>query len=194
MTSSTAASASNPAHGNEPTERLLFSPAPGAAGSALAYLARGFFQVAYVTPDMDRLLATLNDDLGVGPFFVIRDAHIEDQTLRGQPFESRQDLAFGYAGQLQFEVIQPIDGANIYTEFLDSRPGGGLHHTGILVDDYDKAVSEVSATLPLVQTGRSDTTRFAYFDTVATLGAYTEIVQLGERDLGLFEHIRAQDL
>ncbi len=173
-----------------PTERLLFSPAPGAADSPLAYLARGFFQVAYVTPDMDRLLATLNDDLGVGRFFVIRDAHVEDQTLRGQPFESQQHLAFGYAGQLQFEIIQPISGSSIYTEFLDSRPGGGLHHLGILVDDYDKAVSEVSATLPLVQTGRSDTTRFAYFDTIATLGAYTEIVQLGERDLVLFEHIR----
>jgi methylmalonyl-CoA/ethylmalonyl-CoA epimerase len=177
-----------------PTEQLLFSPAPGKVGSPLAYLGRGYFQVAYVTPDMDRLLATLNDDLGVGPFFVIRDAHVEDQTYRGKPLESQQHLAFGYAGELQFEVIQPVAGESIYTEFLDSLPRGGLHHLGILVDDYDTAVSEVSQRLELVQTGRSDTTRFAYFNTVETLGSWTEIVQLGERDLGLFAKIRAQEL
>lgn len=175
------------------TDRLLFSPVRGAAASPFGYLAGGFFQIGYVTADMDSLLATLNNDVGVDRFFVIRDAHIEDQTLRGEPFDSRQDLAFGYAGNLQFEVIQPVSGENTYTEYLASRPGGGVHHTAVLVDDYDTALSDLSGTLSLVQTGRSETTRFAYFDTVATLGAYIEIVQLGARDLDLFERIRLQD-
>lgn len=173
-----------------PTQRLLVDPAPGAAGSPLAYLARGFFHVAYVTPDMDRLLGTLNDDFGLESFFVIREAHVEDQTYLGKPSDAVVHLAFGYAGELQFEAIQPLSGPSTYTTFLDSHPGGGVHHLGSLVDDYDAAVADLSGRLPLVQTGRSDTTRFAYFDTLETLGAYMEIVQLGERDLGLFGHLR----
>jgi hypothetical protein len=156
-------------------------------------LAGGFFQVAFVTPDLDRLLRTLNDDLGVDRFYVIRDAPVTDQTYRSKPCQTHQDLAFGYAGTLQFEVICPLSGESSYTEFLAAHPEGGLHHIGILVDDYDDALAEFSRTCTLVQTGRAGTTRFAYFDTVGRLGAYTEILQLGDNFVELFERIRTQD-
>src|SRR5580658_3044072 len=139
--------------------RLLRDPVAGKSGSALGALAGGFFQVAFVTTALDRFLESLSDDLGVDRFFVIRDAPVTDQTYRGKPCDARQDLAFGYAGMLQFEVIQPLSGESSYSEFLASRPEGRLHHTGILVDDYDEAVAGLSERCTVVQTGRVGETR-----------------------------------
>lgn len=174
--------------------RLLRGPVPGLASSPLGDLASGFFQVAYVTPDLDRVTAMLSQQAGVGEFFVIRDAPVEDQTLRGVACECHQDLAFGFAGNLQFEVIQPLSGSSTYSEFLHERPGGGVHHTGVLVEDYDAAVAEHSKRLTVVQTGRAGTTRFAYLDTFASLGAYLELVYLGPEFLELFERLQAREL
>jgi methylmalonyl-CoA/ethylmalonyl-CoA epimerase len=173
--------------------RLLRDPVPGRSGSALGTLAGGFFQVAFVTTDLDGFLQTLSDDLGIDRFFVIRDAQVTDQTYRDKPCDARQDLAFGYAGTLQFEVIQPLSGKSSYSEFLSAHPEGGPHHTGVLVDDYDEAVTELSRRCTKVQTGRVGETRFAYFDLVGTLGEYIEVLQLGEDFIELFERIRVQD-
>src|SRR5580704_8829160 len=173
--------------------RLLHAPVAGRSGSVLGVLAGGFFQVAFCTKDLDRFLQTLSDDLGVDRFFVIRDAQVTDQTYLDKPCDARQDLAFGYAGSLQFEVIQPLSGESSYSAFLAAHPEGGLHHTGILVDDYDEAVAELSQTSPKVQTGRVGDTRFASFDKVGTLGEYIEVLQLGNDFVELFERIRIQD-
>jgi methylmalonyl-CoA/ethylmalonyl-CoA epimerase len=173
--------------------RLLCKPVAGRSGSTLGTLADGFFQVAFVTTDLDRFLETLSDDLGVDRFFVIRDAPVSDQTYRGRPCEARQDLAFGYAGMLQFEVIQPLSGESSYSEYLAGHPEGGLHHTGVLVDNYDEAVAALSERSTVVQTGRVGETRFAYLDLVGTLGAYVEVLQLGDDFVELFERIRIQD-
>jgi methylmalonyl-CoA/ethylmalonyl-CoA epimerase len=174
-------------------ERLLHDPVAGTSKSALGAFAQGFFQVAYVTPNLDQFLATFNDKLGVDRFYVIRDAQVTDQTFRGEPCDAHQDLAFGYAGDLQFEVIQPISGRSTYSEFLDAHPMGGIHHTGVLVDDYDAAVAELSTSFDLAQTGRVGETRFGYFDTTAYLGAFVEVLQLGDDFVQLFEHLRTQD-
>jgi hypothetical protein len=80
-----------------------------------------------------------------------------------------------------------------YSEFLSRHPEGGLHHTGILVDDYDEAVTELSRRCTKVQTGRVGDTRFAYFDMIGTLGEYIEVLQLGEDFVELFQRIRVQD-
>jgi methylmalonyl-CoA/ethylmalonyl-CoA epimerase len=172
--------------------RLLRDPVPGKSGSPLGAIAEGFFQVAFCTTNLDSFLQTLSDDLGVDRFFIIRDAQVIDQTFRGQPCDARQDLAFGYAGSLQFEIIQPLSGESSYTEFLAAHPEGGLHHTGVLVDDYDEAVAELSEKNTKVQTGRVGETRFAYFDKIGTLGEYIEVLQLGEDFVALFERIRTQ--
>jgi hypothetical protein len=36
-------------------------------------------------------------------------------------------MAFGYVGDVQFEVIEPVAGKSTYSEFLDRVPAGGVH-------------------------------------------------------------------
>jgi len=175
-----------------PGSALLAGATHGGAGSPMDYLAGGFFQVGYVTPDLDAFLATANSQLGIDRFMVLRDAQVTHQSFHGSPSESTQDLAFGNAGMFQIEVIQPTGGANTYTEFLSEHPGGGLHHTGALVEDYATAFSALSTHFTAAQTGRAGGTLFAYFDTRATLGSYVEIIQLDEAFASVFESIRAQ--
>ncbi len=52
-------------------------------------------------------------------------------------------MAFGYIGDMQFEVIENVSGKSTYSEFLDRVPQGGVHHLGYSVDDYDAAANDL---------------------------------------------------
>ncbi len=48
-------------------------------------------------------------------------------TYRGRPADFVAHISFSYAGDTQLELIAPVTGESVYTEFLD-RAGPGLHH------------------------------------------------------------------
>jgi hypothetical protein len=54
-----------------------------------------------------------------------------------------------------------------------------MHHYGIEVANYAQGVKDMeSGGFSVVQGGRHNETKFAYFDTTGTIGALTEIVYL----------------
>jgi hypothetical protein len=54
-----------------------------------------------------------------------------------------------------------------------------MHHYGIEVPNYAQGVKDMqSRGFTLVQGGRHNETRFAYFDTTGVIGALTEVVYL----------------
>ena len=63
------------------------------------------------------------------------------------PADFVADISLSYAGDMQLEVIAPVAGDSIYTEFLrDSGPG--LRHICIEADDaadFTKALEEAEA-------------------------------------------------
>ena len=74
---------------------------------------------------------------------------------------------------------RPIGGISTYSKFLDHNPQGGMHHYGIEVANYGASVKEMEAGgFSLVQSGRHNETRFAYFDTTHVIGTLTEVVYL----------------
>jgi catechol 2,3-dioxygenase-like lactoylglutathione lyase family enzyme len=140
-------------------------------------LAERIFHIAYVVPNLKAALAFFQDKLDVPRFLVKEDVQLQDQMYMGKPADIRQSIAFGWAGHFEFELIQPLSGTSTYSEFLKKVPGGGMQHTGILVDDYDKGVAEMTAKgFTLVQSGRNGDTRFGYFDTDRVIGTLTEVV------------------
>jgi hypothetical protein len=69
-------------------------------------------------------------------------------------------MAFGYVGDVQFEVIEP----STYSEFLERVPAGGVHHLGFSVEDYDAATADLLGRgYRLVQRGTFGDTKFGYF-------------------------------
>jgi methylmalonyl-CoA/ethylmalonyl-CoA epimerase len=159
-----------------------------------ALLSNGVFQVAYVVHDIKEAQRFFSETLGGPRFFVIEHITFRKYTYRGQPIEAQQHTAFGYAGAMQIELIQPLSGENTASEFLRQR-GQGIHHLGIQVEDFDSAKSElVQQGFAAVESGiAGQSTRFALFDTCAAIGSYIELVYLDKDNRALFERIRRGD-
>jgi methylmalonyl-CoA/ethylmalonyl-CoA epimerase len=144
-----------------------------------AKLAQGVFQIGFVVPDIHKGMTFFKETLGVPEFLFIEKPELQDETYLGRPAPLRLHLAFGWCGDTQIELIQPISGISSYSKYLDHHPQGGMQHYGIEVADYDRGVMEMEGSgLTLIQSGRHNETRFGYFDTTATIGTLTEIVYL----------------
>jgi len=152
-----------------------------------------FFQIGYVVPNLDAGLAHLNAKLGAPRFMVFREIVVENGWFRGGPATINHSMAFGYVGDVQFEVIEPVAGKSTYSEFLDRVPAGGVHHLGFSVEDYDAATADLLARgYRLVQRGTFGDTKFGYFESSDDPGTMTEIVYLDPNVRGMFANIKAQ--
>lgn len=86
-------------------------------------------QIAWVTPDLDSTEKALTGLLGVRKWVRIPDVHFtpDSCSYRGAPADFVASISLSYLGQMQFELIQPVRGENIYSDFLRDH-GPGLHH------------------------------------------------------------------
>jgi methylmalonyl-CoA/ethylmalonyl-CoA epimerase len=154
-------------------------------------LAEKVFQIGFVVPDIHAAMAFFKEKLGVPEFLFIENPSLQDQTYLGKPVDQHQHLAFGYCGEMQIELIQPLSGVSSYSTFLERNPQGGMQHYGIDVADYDQAVKDMSARgFTLIQSGRNGETRFGYFDTTHVIGTLTEVVYLQPREKERFERLK----
>jgi glyoxalase/bleomycin resistance protein/dioxygenase superfamily protein len=153
-------------------------------------------QTAWVTLDADSTERFLTDQIGAGGWTRIPDVHFgpDTCTYRGKPADFVAHVSLSYIGDMQLEVIQPVRGESIYTEFL-RRAGGGLHH--ICFETADIAEVEVEAAaqgIPVVQRGimAGGAMTFAYLDGSAAGVPYVELAQIGPDMESFFEHVKSQ--
>jgi catechol 2,3-dioxygenase-like lactoylglutathione lyase family enzyme len=121
--------------------------------------------------------------LGLGPWRVhdLGPNWVREMRFRGKPQTTAVRYAAADWGPLNFELIEPGEEPNVYTEHLAAH-GEGLHHLGYLVDDIDDAVATMERLgFPVVQTGRGlgvdGDGAYAYFDTVEALGCMLEAIE-----------------
>ncbi|MEZ4597123.1 MAG: VOC family protein [Chloroflexota bacterium] len=122
-------------------------------------------QLGIVVPDLEAEIKRWLER-GVGPFYTIGGAMLSHYVYRGERSSPRVSAAFGQAGPLQLELIQPDDDErSAYREFVDAG-GNGLHHFGWFSDDLDRdrTTAEGGTGLSLVQTGQVLGTPFAYYE------------------------------
>jgi methylmalonyl-CoA/ethylmalonyl-CoA epimerase len=151
------------------------------------------FQIGYVVPSLDATLAEFNNRLGAPRFMVLREIVVQNGWFRGSTAPINHSMAFGYIGDMQFEIIENLSGKSTYSEFLDRVPEGGVHHLGYIVEDYDAADADLLARgYRLVQRGTFGDTKFGYFETSDDPGTMTEIVYLDANVRGMFASIKAQ--
>ena len=114
---------------------------------------------------------------GIGPF-PIREAHMEGVLLRGRPVSPRIKVGSAQSGDVQIELIQPVEGESVYAEFLSTH-GEGLHHLGFIVSDFDAEMAKLTALgIKPIFTRKSARNSFAYLDTDKVGGVIFEILQL----------------
>jgi methylmalonyl-CoA/ethylmalonyl-CoA epimerase len=141
-------------------------------------------QIGIVVNDLDSFTREITRLFGVGPFRIMEwpIKGIDPQsTYHGHPEEYRLRLAFATVGKIQIEVIQPLEGQNIYSDFLREH-GPGLHHFRLTIPGFDKSVEAmINDGIKNIAsgTGVHVGSKWAYFDTTHNLDGV--IVELRSR-------------
>lgn len=148
-------------------------------------------QLAFVPPDFDAAVAHWTGVMGVGPFFLMENIHLEGMRYKGEPTNAAFDLALAYWGDIQIELIRPRDDQpSIYTGEY-AQVGNGLHHVCILVDNVDEARRVCDRQgAEIVIEGELGDSRVIYVDPGQGPGSLVEILQQGEDGPGLFAMIK----
>jgi len=114
-------------------------------------------QVGFVVKDIDKAMAAYWR-VGVGPWRVYTYGAplVKDITYRGKPGDWRFLIALAtLGGGFSLELIQPLSGDSIYSEFLEKHGEGGIQHLGIVVENLDRVVEEAQrAGYEVIQSGR----------------------------------------
>lgn len=153
-------------------------------------------QICWVTDDIDAAEHLLSGQFGVGTWTRLPDIEFspETTTLRGEPVRFVAHISLGYAGELQLELIQPVEGPTIHREFLEAK-GPGLHHVCFEVDDMDAACAAAEAAgAPVLMRGSmmGGEIEFAYVDGSAGGAPYIELARIGPQMRGFYEAVREQ--
>ena len=136
-------------------------------------------QIGIVVADLDRTTKLLTSLFGFGPFRFVEwpDRPESKYYYRGAEERIRIKQAFVQLGEVEVEIIQPLEGHNDYQDFLDET-GGGIHHLLFEVPDIDPVIQELAksgVTVLQAGTGIRPGTRWALLDTQKLLGFLVEL-------------------
>lgn len=150
-------------------------------------------QNGYVVRDIEAAMAHWIAVMGVGPWFHIPEVKTDWFKHRGLASDMKMSVALANSGELQIELIQPLnDAPSMYKEFLDAGLEG-LQHMSYWTTDYqglyDKAIS-LGYVVGHEGSIGGEKGRFAYFDTQAHPGTVIEISDVSGPKARTFEYIR----
>ena len=149
-----------------------------------------FFQLGYVTRDLDRAIALYHGRYGVADFLRFDTRDMAPPGATG-PFI---EVALAYRGPVMIELIRP-DPADpgIYRDVLRSDGGVNLHHLGYLVDErrFESLAADFRAAGIAVPTESRSAVGLSliYADTRADNGLFSEYVTLGEGGRKFFDSV-----
>lgn len=153
-------------------------------------------QIAWVTHDLAATEPALSGLLGAKKWVRMPGVRFDACTYRGRPADFVADISLSYAGDMQLELIAPVSGENIYTEFLD-RCGPGLHHICVEAPDagaFESAVRDAEQRgAPVVQQGTMPGgMRFAYVSAADAGVPYLEIAFIPPEIRSFFDYVKQE--
>jgi len=172
----------------------------------ISFIGRSFDQLCFVVEDLDEAMETWGSYFGITAWSVWEDLSVgqTEKTYRGSPAEFEFSVAYGFAGDVLIELARHDSGTSVYKDWLDEK-GQGPHHIGFRVKDaaeYNTAehaytergiAKAMSGFIEGSGVGRGSV-RWAYFDTRATLGCYTEIYYVDPELLESMERMKRGEI
>ena len=136
-------------------------------------------QIGVVVADRERTTQLLTALFGIGPFRFVDwpDRAEAKYYYHGVEEHVRFRQAFVQLGEVEVELIQPLEGRSGYRDFLD-QTGGGIHHVLFEVRDIDPVIEELAksgVTVLQSGTGIRPGTRWALLDTQKLVGFFVEL-------------------
>lgn len=155
-------------------------------------------QIAWVTADLDATEHALSSLLGARRWVRMPEVHFGPATCshRGRPADFTADISLSYAGDTQLELIAPVRGDSVYTEFLD-RHGPGLHHVCVEAPDPESFEARLRAAdadgAEVVCRGEMPGgMKFAYLSAAAAGVPYLEIAYIPPEIRAYFEYVKQE--
>src|SRR5258706_1108660 len=136
-------------------------------------------QVGIIVRDIEVKARAWSEILGLPmPNIIVTDTVDKTQAeYSGEPTNARAKLAFFHMGQLDVELIEPIDGPSTWKDQLDQH-GNSIHHIAFEIKGMKEKTAYLdSKGVPLLQRGEYTGGRYAYLDGVAKLGVILELLE-----------------
>jgi len=134
-------------------------------------------QIGFVVRDLASAMRNYVDHYGIGPWqiFEFNPGNARDLHDYGQPVKRSWRLAIAMVGQLQWELIEPLDDKSVYALFLAEK-GGGVHHIAVAARNFDEMLAmDVKRGVDVVLSGEFEGVKVAYLGTDRDLGVTLEI-------------------
>jgi catechol 2,3-dioxygenase-like lactoylglutathione lyase family enzyme len=144
-------------------------------------------RIGIVVKNLKKVMESYRDIMGIGPWDVLEvgSPELHDVTCRGRSVNPGWKVGSANAGPIQLELIQPVSGENIFSDFMDDH-GEGIHHIQFLVNDI-KETNRImeSEGFPVLMGGGFLDGGFAYYDTSGPLKVIWEAVQLPKATISI---------
>ncbi len=153
-------------------------------------------QVGWVVKDIKTAEAFFQNMPGVGNFgdiVTIRAQEFEG-TYYGEPSDAEWLVSIAYSGGAFIELIQPVSGRNIFQDYLEKNPEGGVQHIAysVPITDFDQAISELTGKgYAIITTLNIPVAKIVFFDTYKEMGVATEIIGITEAGIGFVQKLKS---
>ena len=155
-------------------------------------------QIAWVTHDLDATETALTGLLGVRKWVRIPEVHFAPDSCSylGKPADFVASISLSYLGEMQLELISPVRGENVYSDFLrDSGPG--LHHICMEAESpeqFDAALAEAADHgAAVVQQGvMPGGIQFAYVSAPQAGVPFVEIAYISPEMRAFYDYIKQE--
>lgn len=155
-------------------------------------------QIAWVAADLGTTETALTGLLGVRKWVRIPEVHFgpETCTYRGEPADFVANIALSYLGDMQLELIEPVRGENIYSDFLRDH-GPGLHHICVAAETlakFDAALADAATRgATVVQQGvMPGGMHFAYVSAPQAGVPFVEIAYLSDEIKAFYDYLKRE--
>ena len=150
-------------------------------------------QNGYVVKDIEAAMRHWIDVLGVGPWYYVERAPIENFRYKGEPSPVHVSIALANSGPLQIELIQPRnDAPSMYRDFL-AAGHEGLQHLAYWTKTFEADLARaLEAGYEIGHSGEVGSPgRFAYLETEGHPGTVVELSDNSGPKGRMFERIAA---
>lgn len=159
----------------------IYPSSPSEASPARIRL-KAISRIGIVVENMEKVIENYRAILGIGPWDIceMTPPVLHDVTYRGKAVNPGWKAGFANGGPVQLELIQPVSGENIFSDFIHEH-GEGIHHIQFMVDDIKETNRIMEAEgYPVLMGGGILDGGFAYYDTSGPLKVIWEAMQLPE--------------
>lgn len=149
----------------------------------LAILDSSIGQLGFVVENVYAMVKSYYENFGIGDWkiYTYGPQLLTLMTYKGKPTSYSSRIALGYFGSTRIELIQPLDGHTVYTDFIEKH-GYGLQHLGIYVQDIESSLAIVKKSgIDVIMEGGGfgldGDGHYAYLDTEESYGICYELIQ-----------------